>query len=107
MRVKTLPIPFFDSKGLVHYEYVPYGQTVNALFYLSVLTRVFARIRRERRSTTNPGVGLCCTINRGLIPPSDDDESSTLFAEFGTSRRCERNPDELEKGIILKANINK
>ena len=32
--VKTMLICFFDIKGLVHFEFVPQGQTVNQLFYL-------------------------------------------------------------------------
>ncbi|CAK9829695.1 Histone-lysine N-methyltransferase SETMAR [Anthophora retusa] len=30
-------VAFFDSKGLIHYEFVPTGQTVNATFYLELL----------------------------------------------------------------------
>ncbi len=36
-RVKTMLILFFDSKGVIHHEYVPEGQTVNATFYIQVL----------------------------------------------------------------------
>ncbi len=28
---------FFDSKGVIHQEYVPEGRTVNATFYIQVL----------------------------------------------------------------------
>ncbi len=30
-------ILFFDSKGVVHNEYVPEDQTVNATFYVQIL----------------------------------------------------------------------
>ncbi len=33
-------ILFFDSKGVIHHEYVPEGQTVNAIFYVQVLDRL-------------------------------------------------------------------
>ncbi len=48
--VKTMLIAFFDSKGLMHHENVPFGQTVNATFYLSV-----ARICRVRLEYHEPG----------------------------------------------------
>jgi len=36
-RVKTMIIVFFDSRGIVHKEFVPSGQTVNLAFYKDVL----------------------------------------------------------------------
>ncbi len=33
-KVKTMPILLFDSKGVIHHEYVPEGQTVNAMFHV-------------------------------------------------------------------------
>jgi len=35
---------FFDSKGIVHKEFVPPGQTVNQTFYLQVLERLRNRV---------------------------------------------------------------
>ncbi len=43
-------ILFFDSKGVIHCEYVPEGQTVNATFYIQVLNnlcRYIAYVRPE------------------------------------------------------------
>ncbi len=52
----TLLILFFDSKGVIHHEYVPEGQTVNSTFYVQVLdglckhiARVRPEIRRDRK----------------------------------------------------------
>ena len=42
-RVKSMFI-FFDSKGIVHKEFVPPGQTVNQTFYLQVLERLRNRV---------------------------------------------------------------
>jgi len=39
---------FYGSKGIVHKEFVPPGQNVNAVFYLGVLKRLVRRIRRVR-----------------------------------------------------------
>ena len=36
-RVKTMLLTFFDIRGIVHYEFVPNGQTVKQVYYLEVL----------------------------------------------------------------------
>lgn len=41
-------ICFCDSEGIIHREFVPPGQTINAVFYLGVMKRLLARIRRVR-----------------------------------------------------------
>jgi len=47
-RSKSMLIMFFDIRGIVHHEFVPQGQTVNAGFYCSVLRRLREDIRRKR-----------------------------------------------------------
>jgi hypothetical protein len=37
---------FFDIRGVVHHEFVPQGQTVNAAFYVEVLKRLCESVRR-------------------------------------------------------------
>jgi len=39
---------FFDIRGIVHYEFVPIGQTVNQVYYLEVLERLHEKVRRKR-----------------------------------------------------------
>lgn len=46
--MKTILICFYDSKGVIHKEFVPLGQTVNAVFYFGVLKHLVRRIRRIR-----------------------------------------------------------
>jgi len=41
-------IVFYDSKGIIHKEFVQPGQIVNALYYVGVLKRLLSRIRRIR-----------------------------------------------------------
>lgn len=48
-RVKSMVIVFFDAKGIVHHEFVPAGQTVNAQYYKGVLQRLNARVTRVRK----------------------------------------------------------
>jgi len=45
----------YDSKGIIHPEFVPEGQTVTASFYLSVLERLWKRIRPVRPEYSAPG----------------------------------------------------
>jgi len=46
--IKSMLICFFDQKGIVHKEFVPPGQTVNAAFYVEVLKRLWENVRRKR-----------------------------------------------------------
>ena len=44
-RVKTMLLTFFYIRGIVHYEFVPTGQTVNQVYYLEVLERLREEVR--------------------------------------------------------------
>jgi len=46
-RVRTMLLTFFDIRGIVHYEFVPTGQTVNQVYYLEVLERLHEKVRRK------------------------------------------------------------
>ena len=39
---------FFNIRGVVHHEYVPASETVNAKFYVEVLKRLRERVRHAR-----------------------------------------------------------
>jgi len=47
-RVKTILLTFFGIRGIVHYEFVPTGQTVNQVYYLEVLERLRDKVGRKR-----------------------------------------------------------
>jgi hypothetical protein len=47
-KIKTMLIFFSDIRGVVHHEYVPAGQTINAEFYFEVLKRLREHVRRAR-----------------------------------------------------------
>jgi len=46
--VKTTLIVFFGAEGVIHREFVPEGQKVNAEFYMGVLDQLLKRIRQVR-----------------------------------------------------------
>ena len=47
-KLKTMLICFFDQEGIVHWEFVPPGMTVNADFYCDVLRRLRENVWRKR-----------------------------------------------------------
>ena len=47
-KVKLMLIAFFDSKGIVHLEFIPQGQTVNQYVYKEVLQRLIRSVRDKR-----------------------------------------------------------
>ena len=51
-------ICFFDINGLVHFEFVLQGQTVNQQFYLEVLKRLRDAVRRKRPELWRSGEWL-------------------------------------------------
>jgi len=53
-KIKAMLITFFDCKGIIHKEFVPSGKTVTADYYLEVLKRLIARIRRIRPEYRDP-----------------------------------------------------
>jgi hypothetical protein len=46
--VKVMLTVFFDSEGVVHYEFLPQGQTVNKEHYLEVMQRLREAVRKRR-----------------------------------------------------------
>jgi len=43
-KVRTMLLTFFDIRGIVHYEFVPTGQTVNQVYYLEVMERLHEKV---------------------------------------------------------------
>ena len=50
VRDKTIKFAnlILDIRGIVHYEFVPTGRTVNQVYYLEVLKRLLEKVRRKR-----------------------------------------------------------
>ena len=49
-KVKVMLIVFFDIQGIVHFEFLPQGQTVNQTVYKEILRRLVKSVRDKRRS---------------------------------------------------------
>jgi len=47
-KIKVMLMVFFDCYGIVHHEFTPDGQTVNAASYVEVLKRLRDRVHRVR-----------------------------------------------------------
>jgi hypothetical protein len=47
--IKTILICFFSISGIIHFEFVPKGTTVNQTFYVEVLKMFIYDVRRKRR----------------------------------------------------------
>ncbi|UYV68612.1 hypothetical protein LAZ67_6000220 [Cordylochernes scorpioides] len=69
-KLKCLLITFFDVKGLVHYEFVPEGQTINQHYYLDVLRRLREAVRQKRPENGIRKIVSCIMTTHGHIRPS-------------------------------------
>ena len=74
-KIKTLLITFYDSKGIIHEEFVPPGKTVNAVYYLGVMKRLLARICRVRPEYRESG-------SWRLLHDNAPSHPSTLVTDF-------------------------
>jgi len=45
--MKVMLVVFFDWHGVIHYEFVPHGHTVNKEFYIAVLKRLREAVRQK------------------------------------------------------------
>ena len=48
-KVKVMLITFFDIKGIVHFEFLPQGQTVNQYVFKEILRCLMRSVRDKRR----------------------------------------------------------
>jgi len=47
-QMKTMLITFFVIKGIVHFESIPHGQTVNQSYYVEIMTRLQEAMHRKK-----------------------------------------------------------
>ena len=68
-KVKVMLIVFFDVQGIVHFEFLPQGQTVNQTVYKEILRRLVRSVREKRRNLGKPTHGRSITITLLLTQP--------------------------------------
>ena len=66
-RIKSILIVFYDSKCIIHKEFVQPGQIVNALYYVGVLKRLPTVLDVFGLNIVIQVAGDCCTIMHLLI----------------------------------------
>lgn len=79
-KVKTMLMCFYDSKGIIHKEFVPERHTVTANFYLSVLKRLLKRILRVRPEYSSPACWF-------LLPDNEPAYRAVAVQEFLAQKR--------------------
>ena len=53
--VKTTLVIFFDWQDVIHKQFAPEGETINEVYYKSVMERLLSRIRRVRPGMCKSG----------------------------------------------------
>ena len=66
---------FFDWQGVIHKEFVPEGETINAVYYKGVMERLLNRIRRVRP-------GMCESGEWFLLHNNAPSHNATIIKQF-------------------------
>ena len=73
--ISAILITFFDRKETVHRKFVRTGQTITDAYYLEVLKRLMARIRRIRPKYRDPET-------RSLLHDNASSHTSLIARQF-------------------------
>jgi len=71
---------FFDWQGVIHKEFVPEGETINAVYYKGVMERLLNRIRRVRP-------GMCESGDWFLLHDNAPSHNATIVKQFLAQRK--------------------
>ena len=72
--MKTMLVICFDWQGVIHKEFVPEVETINAVYYKCVMETLLNRIRRVRP-------GMCETVDWFLLHNAPS-HNATIVKEF-------------------------
>jgi len=78
-------VAFFDSEGIVHYEYAPDRQTINKEFYLEVLRRLRELVCRKRPEKWRDGDWI---LHHDNVPAHTSHLVQQFLAKHGTPLSC-------------------
>jgi len=78
--MKTMLLIFFDWQGVIHKEFVPKGETINAVYYKVVIERPLNRIRRVRP-------GMCESGDWFLMHDNAPSHNATIVNKFLAQRK--------------------
>jgi len=78
--VKTMLVIFFNWQGVIHKEFVPEGETINAVYYEGVMERLLNRIRYVRP-------GMCESGNWFLLHENAPSHNATMVKQFLGQRK--------------------
>ena len=79
-KVKVMLTAFFESRGVIHHEYAPQGQTINKEYYRDVPRRLRDAVRRKKQDLWTLGNWR---LHHDIAPA----HSSQLFQTFGQKNR--------------------
>ena len=57
-KVKVMLVAFFDIKGIVHFKFLPQGQTVNQYVYKEILRHLMRSVWDKRRELGENNAGV-------------------------------------------------
>jgi hypothetical protein len=77
-----MSVIFFDWQGVIHKEFVPEGETINAVYYKGVMERLLNRIRRVRQGMRESGDWF-------LLHDNAPSHNATIVKQFLAQRKSE------------------
>ena len=69
---KVMSTIFWDSKGVIHIDYLPHGTTMNGKYYANLLKQVRQSIKEKRRGKIRRGIMLHqdnAPVSQFILPP--------------------------------------
>jgi len=79
-RVKTMLVIFFNWQGVIHKEFVPECETINAVYYKGVMERLLNRIRRVKP-------GMCESGDWFLLHDNAPSHNANIVKQFLAQRK--------------------